>query len=55
MHEKINETSENTVEDANKGVFDALAQMKDKFNPDKARQLIELEGSSKNINSSSRP
>lgn len=55
MHEKINETSENTVEDANKGVFDALAQMKDKFNPDKARQLIELEGSSNNINSSSRP
>ena len=55
MHEKINETSENTVEGANKSAFDALAQMKDKFNPDKARQLIELEESSNIINSSSRP
>ena len=43
MHEKINKTSENTVEGANKSAFNALAQMKDKFNPDKARQLIELE------------
>lgn len=55
MHEKINKTSEHMVEDANKGVFDALAQMKDKFNPDKARQLIELEESSNIINSSSKP
>lgn len=55
MHEKINETSENTVEGANKSAFDALAQMKDKFNPDKARQLIELEESSNIINSSSKP
>ena len=55
MYEKINKTSENTVEDANKGVFDALAQMKDKFNPDKARQLIELEESSNIINSSPKP
>ena len=55
MHEKINKTSENTVEGANKSAFNALAQMKDKFNPDKARQLIELEESSNIINSSSKP
>ena len=53
MHEKINKTSENTVEGANKSAFNALAQMKDKFNPDKARQLIELEESSNIIDSSS--
>lgn len=55
MHEIINETSENTVEGANKSAFDSLAQMKDKFNPDKARQLIELEESSNIINSPTKP
>lgn len=55
MHEEINKTSENTVEGGNKSAFDALAQMKDKFNPDKARQLIELEKTANTVNYSPEP
>lgn len=55
MLEKLHKNNEHTVESANNDSIDILVKMRDKYDPDKAKQLIELEKTASTINSSSRP
>ena len=49
MSEKLKNSSESTTEEANNGSLDILTEMSNKFDPDKARQLIESEKSKNTI------
>lgn len=49
MSEKLKNGSESTTEEVNNGSFDILTEMSNKFDPDKARQLVESEKSKNTI------
>lgn len=55
MIEKINKTNEYTAEAVNNNTIDVLTQMSGNFDPDRAKQLIELEKNTDTINFSARP
>lgn len=55
MIEKINKTNEYTTEAVNNNTIDVLTQMSGNFNPERAKQLIELEKNTDTINFSARP